>query len=548
MSGDPLDRASELFRAADDPIVAGRTVKWPEDSQRLTTLLEVQQAMAGLEDPHELLSRTLDRILETTGADRGTVFVVESTTGDLIPKVSRGLDPATLDDAASYSRNILETTRDKPTVVHSYDTRGDKRFNRFESVADLEICSFICVPILHEENVLGTVYVDCRHADAHLTEEDVDFLLAFTAITGAALSSLARHADVVEENEALRAGFSDRLEFGNVVASSPVMRPVMDLVRRLTETDVTVLIQGETGTGKEVIARAIHYHGGRKRDRFVAVNCAAMPEALVESELFGHRRGAFTDAREDKKGLFESADGGTIFLDEVGELPPSAQAKLLRVLQESEVTRVGETEVRTIDVRVISATNRDLAKEVEKGMFREDLFYRLNVVAVDLPPLRERPEDIPLLAAHFLDKYRARYRKELEGLAPDAVKAMSRRAWPGNVRQLENEIERAVALARPGEEITVELLTSDSEGGGAAFGGVPGSARLVISDADRPLVLEGFSSSRDLKARVEAFERALLAWEIELHEGNKTQAAKTLGLSRAGLNKKLAKLEARGEQ
>jgi Nif-specific regulatory protein len=281
--------------------------------------------------------------------------------------------------------------------------------------------------------------------------------------------------------------------------------------------DVTVLLTGETGTGKEAVARFIHNEGPRRRGRFVAANCGALTETLLESELFGHKKGSFSGAIEDRAGLLESADGGTVFLDEVGETSAAMQVKLLRVLQEGEVTRVGENEPRKIDVRVIAACNKDLAAETQAGRFREDLYYRLSVFPVALPPLRERRGDIALLAGHFLDMYSRAFGQDCHGFTDEAINALAAYEWPGNVRELANEIQRALVLTPPGEEIGAEALSEKIAGG---------------------VVLPRQKYGR-LKSAVESLERDMIQSAYEKRKGNKTHMAEELGVSRWTLLQKM---------
>ena len=309
------------------------------------------------------------------------------------------------------------------------------------------------------------------------------------------------------------------LDFEGLVGAAGGLRPAVELARKVLDTDTTVLLLGETGTGKELFARLIHDNGPRRGARLVAQNCAALPETLLESELFGHARGAFTGATAERKGLFEEADGGTIFLDEVGEMSPAMQVRLLRVLQEGEVRRVGASAVRRVDVRVLAATNADLEADVEAGRFRRDLYYRLNVFPIRLPALRERADDVPDLAAHFLRLYRARARRAVPGIAPEAMRALRGYPFPGNVRELENEIERAVALAEPGQPIGLAQLSERIRGSA----GRP-AAPLTLNDA------------------VEQLKRRMI--EDALREcGSKTRAAERLGLTRQSLQQMLRRRE-----
>jgi two-component system response regulator AtoC len=319
----------------------------------------------------------------------------------------------------------------------------------------------------------------------------------------------------------------ERYSFGNIIARSEAMAQVFDLVRKVADHKTTVLITGESGTGKELIARAIHANGRRIGAPLVSVNCAGIPETLLESELFGYKKGAFTDAVKDKPGRFEEADGGTIFLDEIGEMPLTLQVKLLRVLQEEEIQPLGGVGSKKIDVRVIAATSMDLAKAVEAGRFREDLFYRIHVMTIHLPPLRDRRGDIPLLVGYFIDLFNKKLRKAIEGLSSEAMPALMAYGWPGNVRELENVIERAVLLAS-GRWITpADLPANVTRPQG--LGPDPGSPdTLSIKKASRRI------------------ERELIVRALKMTEGNRTQAAKLLEISRPILIAKIKeyKLEA----
>ena len=299
-----------------------------------------------------------------------------------------------------------------------------------------------------------------------------------------------------------------------ILGDSPAIRRIFDTMRRVARTDVTVLITGESGTGKELVARAIHAKSPRRHRPFVAINCGAIPENLVESELFGHEKGSFTGAHAQRKGRLEMADGGTVFLDEVAELPPPVQVKLLRVLQERQLERVGGREVIPLDVRILAATNRDIKRETAAGRFREDLYYRLVVVTIPTPALRERLEDLPLLATRFLERYSAEYKVRARPFSADALTAMRAYPWPGNVRELENRIKRAVIMAQ--------------------------GRRITPGDLDLPVAVEEASPVSLKEARSET-ERRLLVEALQRHRGNISQAAKAIQISRPAFHELLAK-------
>ncbi|MDL2207390.1 sigma-54 dependent transcriptional regulator [Desulfovibrio sp. OttesenSCG-928-F20] len=327
------------------------------------------------------------------------------------------------------------------------------------------------------------------------------------------------HANLKQENLALKEQIGG-FDTGGIVGASPVMRRLLEMLVMVAPSDATALICGESGTGKELIARAIHANSPRAKKPFVAVNCAALSENLLESELFGHEKGAFTGAERRRDGHFAHADRGTLFLDEIGEISPAMQVKLLRVIQEREFQRVGGDQNIRVDVRLVAATNKNLETEVEEGRFRQDLYYRLNVVTLTVPPLREREEDIPLLAVHFLERYSAKNNKGIKGFTPSAMDCLLKYAWPGNVRELENVVERAVVLLL-GEYVSErELPPQVLEGAGrAAIVPVPGLAGLSLEEVERRAVLE----------------------TLEACDNNKSEAARRLGVTRKTLHAKLAR-------
>lgn len=356
-----------------------------------------------------------------------------------------------------------------------------------------------------------------RAADQYVLKEENRRLLRELEIANQRLK---------EENVLLHREVEKQYRFENIIGNSPAMQQVFRLMKKVIPTDTTVLLIGDTGTGKELVARAIHFNGPRKDKLFAAQNCAALPDSLLESELFGHVKGAFTGAVADKKGLFELADGGTIFLDEIGDTSPEFQKRLLRVLQEGEINPLGSEKTVRVDVRVISATNQDLQQAIREGRFREDLFYRLNVFPIRLPSLRERREDIPLLVNYFLKKYSLKLGKRIRGISEEAMALLVRADFPGNVRQLENTIERAVTLAEDNGLLTPELVSFDAQ----VF-----PEQLVVP--------EGTGDKKPLKEAVAELERAEIILALQKSRGNVSAAARTLGLSRMGLLKKLQRYQ-----
>jgi two-component system response regulator HydG len=369
--------------------------------------------------------------------------------------------------------------------------------------------------------VIMTAYASVETAVAALKSGAYDYLtkpLDFEKLK-ITITRAMEHALLKSENERLHDQLGARFQRGNIIGNSPAMRQMLETIAQVAPSEATVLITGESGTGKELVAGALHYNSPRRKGPFMRINCAAITESLLESELFGHERGAFTGADRRKEGCFVRADGGTLFLDEISAMPLTMQAKLLRVLQEREVTRVGGESVLKIDVRVVAATNRDLVDMIAAGDFREDLFYRLNVVTVTLPPLIKRTEDIPLLTQHFLEQFNRKNQRELKGISPAAMDCLLRHNWPGNVRELMNVVERAVVMTR-----TDYLLVED----------LPPELRQVenIEDEIKPAGFEG-------PLTLEASERIAILRAMTATDGNKSQAARQLGITRKTLRKKL---------
>ncbi|HUS32201.1 MAG TPA: sigma 54-interacting transcriptional regulator [Kofleriaceae bacterium] len=429
-------------------------------------------------------------------------------------------------DPVRASRAVLRRVlADRAAILTA---NAQEELSSSESIMGGQILSMLAIPLWRGDDIIGLIQADNRHSAGMFHERELETALllgaqAALAIDNATLVARLRIAEerARGENVYLKRR-EQKIKFDNIIGDSPAMKALLAQLERVIDTRATVCIEGETGTGKELIASAIHYQSSRRDKMFVAQNCAALPENLLESELFGHKRGAFTSADSDKKGLFEIADGGTLFLDEMGEMPMSLQAKLLRVLQEGTIRPVGATSEKQVDVRILCATNRDLAAEVEKGRFRQDLYYRLMVFPIKLPPLRDRREDIPELGAHFLKRYAEEYRVELPGFTQDALDALASYNWPGNIRELENEVQRLVIQAESGHWIEVTDLSP--------------RLRKIEGTVTRIAPKQG-----TLKEMMEQVERWLIAEALRDHGNNKTKTAATLGITREGLHKKLAK-------
>ncbi len=428
------------------------------------------------------------------------------------------------------------------------DVQSDPRFFAgIDRATGLQTRTMLCAPLTTHQGVIGVIQVLNRGGELPFSDEDLAFLEALAGSAAVAIENARLYAKVKASEEllrvqvgALRRDIAHRDRFTEIIGTGPAMTEVFRMMESAAATPITVLIEGETGTGKELVARGIHRAGARAEGPFLAVNCAAVSETLLESELFGHRRGAFTGATQDHRGLFEAAAGGTILLDEIGEMPPAMQAKLLRVLQEGEVIPVGDTRPRKVDVRVISATNRDLHAEVLKKAFRQDLYYRLAVFPIQLPPLRERREDIPLLSDLILKNAAKRQETRVAGIDPAALDMLVRFDWPGNVRELENELERAVALAHDGEMITRGHLSAKLHSHGA--GDTMPAATTAAAPASPPRPTAAASETGDtvpLRRARAGFEADYIRRVLDENARNVSRTARALGLSRVMLQKKM---------
>jgi DNA-binding NtrC family response regulator len=446
----------------------------------------------------------------------GTVLVVDDDEGtcDLLELLlaGEGYDVRVETSAAAALRHIDDGDLDTIlTDLHMDGIDGTELCRRVEAQR----------PELPVVVVTGHVSVDA--AVAAMRAGAYDFLTKpiDVKLLTPVVARAVRHARLGREVTRLRRALADSQSFGEMIGRSPVMHRVFDLIERVASTEASVLVTGESGTGKELVARSLHARGRRRDGPFVALNCAAIPAGLVESELFGHARGAFTGARDSRDGLFVQAKGGTLFLDEIGELPPEVQPKLLRALQERKVRPVGGTQEVELDVRLVTATNRDLAAEVEAERFREDLLYRIDVVRVELPPLRLRGRDVLLLAQSFIERHAAQSQREVKGLDPAAAELLLGYDWPGNVRELENCMERAVALTRHDRIVPLDLPTKVREH----------KSKSVVVATDDP----------DDLPTLEDLERRYIGRVLEITAGNKSHAARILGVERRTLYRRLDK-------
>ncbi len=510
--GDLLQRAKEkLSGGVPQPSMALQRLH----RNRLATLHEISQQLGSIHSIRELLPRIMDLVIETMKVERGLIMLRNRMTGELEVTVTRNMEAQTLTDASRLSQSIIDDVLGGGQPIITSNAQLDPRLRDRQSVMEYGIKSILCVPIRLRDQVIGTVYIDDRRAASHFDEEDLAFLVCFANFAAIAYENALLLERARGELLHLKREVKRKYAFKNIIGDSAVMRQVFRKVESVLQSDVNVLLEGESGTGKELIARAIHYNSNRRQKLFVPINCGAMPDNLVESELFGHRKGSFTGAVGDKKGLFEMAHQGTIFLDEISNTSLLFQAKLLRILQEGELRRVGDSAQRYVDVRVIAATNKNLRDAVRDGTFREDLYYRINVISIHLAPLREHKEDIPLLMAHFLERHAKKAGRSPPTLSLEARNALMAYDWPGNIRELENTLQKGMILAM-GEDI--------------------GSDHLELP---RSVILRG--RSQRLRDARNQFEAEFISQALKESDGNVSETARQLGISRPQLHRLLQK-------
>ncbi|MHB9003962.1 MAG: sigma 54-interacting transcriptional regulator, partial [Coriobacteriia bacterium] len=493
-----------------------------QHANELTTLLAVSQTMVGSFDIDRNLRKSVRLLAEGLGLTRAMVALVNPDTRELRIAVAHGLTRAEIARGiyragegvvgrvvASGKAMVVPNVGKEPLFLNRTASRTSK--------AEL---GFIAVPIMLRGEVLGALTADRVFADDAVTlDEDVRVLEIVASIIAHAVRLYWTYQHEVESRESLRRELRGRYSLPNIIGDSDAMQQVFRVVTKVAHSNATVLLRGESGTGKELIAHALHYQGLRPRGPFVAINCAALPENLLEAELFGYERGAFTGAVASKQGRFELARGGTIFLDEVGDVSPGLQAKLLRVLQERTFERLGGTKTLTTDARIVSATNRDLEEMTKRGEFREDLYWRLNVVPVFLPALRDRREDLPLLIEHFFERFCATAGRQVR-LAPDTMRLLMRYPWPGNIREVENTVQRLVVLAED------DMILPDD---------LP--MHLIMHD----LPEQGGGQDMTLEDEIEALERRRIVASLRRHAHVQAKAARELGITARQLAYKLKK-------
>lgn len=501
----------------------------------LEALFLLASEFTGLVETEELLEKMIDCLLSVFEAERGFILLFDAATGRLRPAIRRHIEAAQLEDAISRTVTERAIKARRPLLLD--DLSADPDLSEAESLERSAVRSILAAPLVRSGRVLGVVYLDSQVSHRRYTPDDRETLSAFSSHAAAALENAHEKEKLHEDVSRLRALERERAREGvepahGLVAESTAMKEAALSIEALAEYDTTALILGESGTGKEVVARAIHQASPRRDRPFVAVNCMALSPTLVESELFGHEKGAFSGAGERKIGRFEMADGGTLFLDEVGELSLPIQVKLLRVLQERQFERVGGTEPLSIDVRLVAATNADLARAIEEGRFREDLYYRLNVFPLKLPPLRERREDVPALARLFISHFAERMGKPIHGISDQACQALVAYDWPGNVRELRNVIERAFVLERS-DAIQLQSLPQElrSLSPLQAPGGTTAGSEAASS--------QGVASGLGLEEARRAFERRHILEALERNQLNVTATAGELGLPRKSLYRRL---------
>lgn len=501
--------------------------------QRLESLIEINQLLMGTIEPEELLRKTIDATIRLFSIEGCSIGLLDETSDELAFVATAG--PAEAEEfRIKKGQGIAGWVAETGQPVIANDVSQDPRwFGGVDKKTGFHTKSALCVPLKQHDRIIGVIEALNTTSTQGFTQEDLQLFMAFAGLAATAIDRAELFTSVQHANIVFQETIQDRYHL--VTGNSPSMQEVLRLARTVATTPITVLLLGESGTGKEVVARAIHQWSPRAERPFVAVNCVALTSELLESELFGHEKGAFTGAVAQKKGKFELAAGGTIFLDEIGDLAPNLQAKLLRVLQEKEFQRVGGVKDIRADVRILAATNRDLRQALQNGGFREDLYYRLNVASLLLPPLRERRDDISSLVWHFIERLCHEMKRPVLGLDTGVMNILSAYPWPGNIRELRNTIERAVVLAA-GPNISVGDLPTD----------VRQQASQQSTDSSQTTQVQVIDGTVDetvtLAESIETLKRSRIKRALAATHGSQTKAAQILGLPQSNLSRLMKKL------
>ena len=492
-------------------------------TNKYKTLYNIGKLISCERELDALLRLVIDKVIQVANARRGFIALVKGNK-QIDFKVARNMEKGDINKPRfEVSRSIIKKVISDGKTICLPNAMEDIRFSGEDSVIRLQLLSVLCAPIKIENQVVGLIYVDNSDITNLFNEALADLLNEFSQQVAIVLNNVYVFSDLKKSHHLLANELRAKFQFDSIVGSGHRMTQILQLVAQVADTDATVMIQGENGTGKELVARALHYNSSRMEKPLVTINCGAIPNDLIESELFGHEKGAFTSAIKDKKGKFEIADGGTIFLDEIGEMSSSLQVKLLRVLQNGIFSPVGSEEEKKCDVRVIAATNSDLDEMIKEKTFREDLFYRLNVINITIPPLRERREDILLLIDYFLKKYNKN--EVLPQLSNAAKQILLDYDYPGNIRQLENIIQRAVILCNS-DVIDVPHLPEE----------IVASLNYINSSTGQPLTYQ-----EKKQQVIEAFERKELNRILTLTSGKVREGARTAGMNEKNFSEKLKK-------
>ena len=493
------------------------TAKYTELTSSILKKLEtISQLISNIQDRKELMSKILEVALDVTQAERGIIFSYDTNTSCFKKEFIHQLDSSALNEVAEVNQKILETVISKEKPIYHTEVLSNDVFDPYQSYVNFNIQSIICLPLKIHGNLLGSVYLDSRRL-LTFTPEEFKFLTIFAQTAASAIQTSHLYEKLSQKNESLVKNLQKRQDtHDNIIGNSSELMQVLKKIEQIAPTDVNVLVEGESGTGKELVAKAIHQNSKRKSRVFIPVDCGSLTEDVIESELFGHKKGAFTGAHQDKKGLFEEANFGTIFLDEISNLSLQTQTKLLRLIQEGELKRVGETKIRRVDVRIIAASNVALKQMVIEGRFRQDLFYRLSIFPIVVPALRNRKTDICILALHFLSVFKEIYNKDITGFRDDAFELLESYAWPGNIRQLQNEIERAV------------IVTNNKWLSSVEFSHLKGTQHSEEIQ---------FDGEVDFNKEVDSFKLKIIKEALKFHNNNWSKAAKHINISRQSMKR-----------